>query len=161
MFQAEQEDIFFMEKACKLAEESVEIGGGPFGAVIVLKDGTILGKGRNQVTEKKDPTLHAEIVAIRNACKSVDDFRLSGCTIYSSCEPCPMCLSAIYWARIDRVVYGNTREQAKNIGFDDSFIYDEVSKSVEERKIQMEHLNMDMTKNAFDMWTERIVKIEY
>ena len=159
----EEEDLFFMEKACQLAEDSVQKGGGPFGSVIVLKDGTIVGQGRNQVTEKKDPTLHAEIVAIRNACEFTQDFRLSGCTLYSSCEPCPMCLSAIYWARIDKVVYGNTREQAKNIGFDDSFIYEEISKPIEERKIQMTHLtvDMDMTKNAFDMWSEKIVKIEY
>ena len=156
-----EEDLFFIEKVCELAEKSVEQGGGPFGACIVDQKGNIIGEGRNQVTEKKDPTLHAEIVAIKDACHNLNHYSLSGCIIYSSCEPCPMCLSAIYWARLDKIVYANSREDAKSIGFDDSFIYDEVSKSNEERKIPTLPIHLKERKKAFMKWSEKTDKTEY
>jgi len=152
----------FMKKASELSELSLTRGGGPFGAIIVEKgSGEIVGKGHNMVTIKSDPTLHAEIVAISDACHTLNTHDLSGCAIYTSCEPCPMCLSAIYWARIDTVYFGNTKEDAAIIGFDDSFIYDEIKKPVEERAIKMEQIGENLTKVAFDKWESKDDKIPY
>lgn len=128
-------DELFMRKAIELSIQNVDNQGGPFGAVIV-KDGKIVATGVNRVTSNNDPTAHAEVMAIREAAQKLNDFNLTGCTIYTSCEPCPMCLSAIYWARIDKIYYGNTKTDAKNIGFDDSFIYEEIEKPVNQRAIE-------------------------
>lgn len=116
-------DIEFIRRAIALAEVSIEAGGGPFGAVVVHQ-GTVIGEGNNQVTASHDPTAHAEVEAIRNACKKLGGFSLENCTIYTSCEPCPMCLGTIYWARLDRIVYANDRHDAAAIGFDDRHIYE-------------------------------------
>ena len=150
----------FMERAIDCSCENVKNGGGPFGAVIVKND-KIIAEGTNLVTLNNDPTAHAEVVAIRNAAKHLNDFNLSGCEIYTSCEPCPMCLSAIYWARIDKIWYANTREDAKNIGFDDSLIYDEVSKPLEKRQIPISQFMHEEGKKAFKMWEEKEDKTEY
>jgi tRNA(Arg) A34 adenosine deaminase TadA len=151
-----------MQKSCALSEISVKRGGGPFGAVIVNKEtGEIIGKGHNMVTLKKDPTLHAEMVAISDACHTLNTHDLSGCSLYTSCEPCPMCLSAIYWARIDTVYFGNTKEDAARIGFDDSFIYDEIGKTMEERKIKMERMGSEMAAVAFEQWLSKDDKVRY
>jgi len=152
----------YMKKACDLSELSVKRGGGPFGAVIINKEtGEIIGKGHNMVTIKKDPTQHAEMVAISDACHTLESIDLSGCVLYTSCEPCPMCLAASYWAHIDRIYFGNTKEDAARIGFDDSFIYDEIKKSVEERSIKMERMGEDMAAIAFDEWTLKDDKVRY
>jgi tRNA(Arg) A34 adenosine deaminase TadA len=157
-YQAEE----YMKKSCELSELSVKRGGGPFGAVIIEKQsGEIIGKGHNMVTINRDPTLHAEMVAISDACHNLNTHDLSGCAIYTSCEPCPMCLAAIYWARIDEVYFGNTKEDAKRIGFDDSFIYDEIKKPVEERSIKMERMGENLTKVAFQQWADKEDKIHY
>lgn len=150
----------FMLKAISCSCENIELGGGPFGAVIV-KDGKIIAEGSNKVTINNDPTAHAEVVAIRNASQYLQNFNLSGCEIYTSCEPCPMCLSAIYWARIDKIWYANTREDAKNIDFDDSLIYDEVSLPIKERKIPMTQLLRNEGIKAFEKWTSKSDKTEY
>ena len=126
----------FMAKAIELSINSANSIGGPFGSVIV-KDNKIIAEGSNKVTSSSDPTAHGEIVAIREACKKLNTFDLSGCEIYTSCDPCPMCLSAIYWSRLDKIYYANTREDAKNIDFDDSFIYLEIPKKIGDRKIKM------------------------
>ena len=152
----------YMKKACELSELSVIRGGGPFGAVIVQKEtGEIIGKGHNMVTMKNDPTLHAEMVAISDACHALDSYDLSGCVLYTSCEPCPMCLAASYWAHIDRIYFGNTKEDAARIGFDDSFIYDEIKKSVEERSIKMEQMGSGSAAVAFKEWVEKDDKVTY
>jgi tRNA(Arg) A34 adenosine deaminase TadA len=150
-----------MKKACELSELSIQRGGGPFGCVICGPDGSIVGKGHNMVTINIDPTQHAEIVAIRDACHYLDTFDLSGCILYTTCEPCPMCLSAIYWSHINNVYYGNTRNDAKNIGFDDDYIYEEISKPVKERSIKMERIGEDDAKYAFEIWLEKDDKIRY
>ena len=151
----------YMKEACDLAENSIQKGGGPFGCVITDSNNNIIGKGHNRVTIDNDPTLHAEIVAIKDACQNKNTFNLSGSTLYTSCEPCPMCLSAIYWARIDTVFYGNTRVDASNIGFDDSFIYEEVNKPIEERCIKMEQVGYDSAKKAFEIWKTFEKRIDY
>ncbi len=150
----------FMRRAIELSLKSVENGGGPFGAVIV-KDGKIIAEASNSVTKDNDPTAHAEVNAIRQAAKKLGTFDLSGCEIYTSCEPCPMCLGAIYWARLDKIYYANTREDAKNIGFDDSFIYDEISKPVDQRSIPTIQFMRDEALKAFKAWEEKEDKIEY
>ena len=132
----------FMAKAIELSINSANTIGGPFGSVIV-KDNEIIAEGSNIVTSSNDPTAHGEVVAIREACKKLNTFDLSGCEIYTSCEPCPMCLSAIYWSRLDKIYYANTREDAKNIDFDDSFIYLEIPKKISERKIKMTQMLRD------------------
>jgi guanine deaminase len=134
--------------------------GGPFGAVIV-RDGEIIAEGWNEVTSSNDPTAHGEVTAIRRACEKLGTFSLKGATIYSSCEPCPMCLSAIYWARLDRLVFANTRQQAAAIGFDDEFLYQEVPKPIAERSIPTEHLALSEADEVFDMWMKKADKIEY
>ncbi len=150
----------YLMKAIKLAKKSVVKGGGPFGAVIV-KDGVVIAQGHNCVTLHNDPTAHAEVSVIRKACKKLHTFDLSGCEIYSSCEPCPMCLAAIYWARIGKIYYGCTKADAKNIGFDDSFIYDEISLIPEERTIPAVHFLHDEALQAFQLWDKKDDKVEY
>ncbi len=149
-----------MRKAIELAEENVDNGGGPFGAVIA-RDGKIIATGVNRVTANHDPTAHAEVSAIRAACKELGTFDLSGCEIYTSCEPCPMCLGAIYWAHIDKMYYGNDKADAKRIGFDDSFIYDEIALSPSERKLESKRILKEEAAKAFDMWTNKDDKVEY
>ena len=150
----------FMSRAIELSIESVNKGGGPFGSVIV-KDNKIISEGFNKVTSTNDPTAHGEIVAIRNSCKILNNFSLKGCDIYTSCEPCPMCLSAIYWARIDRVYYANTRNDAKKINFDDSLIYEQLTKNIEERKIKMIQLMRNEALKAFELWDKKTDKVKY
>lgn len=134
--------------------------GGPFGCIIV-KDGKIVGKGNNKVTSTNDPTAHAEVNAIRDACKNLNSFQLEGCDIYTSCEPCPMCLGAIYWARPDKVYYGSNQADAAHIGFDDQFIYDEISLPNNERKIPFEQLGREIALEPFKQWNKKEDKIDY
>lgn len=157
-----QKDIHagYMVKAINLAKKSVEKGGGPFGAVIV-KDGIIVAQGGNCVTLNNDPTAHAEVTTIRKACKKLQTFDLSGCEIYTSCEPCPMCLSAIYWAHIDKIYYGCTKTDAKDIGFDDSFIYDQIDLKSEKRSIPASNILRDQAIEAFRLWENKEDKTEY
>jgi tRNA(Arg) A34 adenosine deaminase TadA len=150
----------FMAKAIELSINSANTVGGPFGSVIV-KDDKIIAEGSNKVTYSNDPTAHGEIVAIREACKNLNTFDLTGCEIYTSCEPCPMCLSAIYWSRLDKIYYANTREDAKNIDFDDSFIYSEIPKKIDERKIKMIQMLRDDALKAFEIWDKKTDKIKY
>lgn len=151
----------FMRRAIALAEKNVtDNGGGPFGAVVV-HDGRIIGEGTNQVTGTHDPTAHAEVVAIRAACSELSDFSLVGAEIYASCEPCPMCLSAIYWARIDRIFFGNTKTDAAAIGFDDDHIYREIPLPISERAIPTERLLADEAIAAFNAWENSDDKVEY
>ena len=131
-----------MKRAIQLSIDSVKSGGGPFGAVIVKND-KIIAEGSNKVTSTNDPTAHGEIVAIREACKKLNNFNLDGCTIFSTAEPCPMCLSAIYWARINEIYYANTRDDARKIDFDDSLIYLELQKNIDKRKIPMTQMMRD------------------
>jgi len=154
-------DRTFMTRAIELAKMGVEMNlGGPFGCVVV-KDDIIIGEGNNRVTSTNDPTAHAEIVAIREACKSLDAFQLDGCTVYTSCEPCPMCLGAIYWARPERVFYACTREDAANIGFDDDFIYEELEKANDQREMVLMNLMRDEALEVFDNWSSKTDKVEY
>ena len=150
----------FMQRAIELSIESINSGGGPFGSVIV-KDEKIISEGMNRVTVDNDPTSHGEIVAIRNACKKLNTFNLSNCSLYSSCEPCPMCMSAIYWSRIGKVYYANTRDDAKKINFDDSLIYSEIPKKNEYKKILMKQIMRNEALKAFELWDKKIDKIEY
>ena len=150
----------FMAKAIELSINSANTIGGPFGSVIV-KDNKIIAEGSNKVTFLNDPTAHGEVVAIREACKKLKTFDLSGCEIYTSCEPCPMCLSAIYWSRLDKIYYANTREDAKNIDFDDSFIYLEIPKKIGDRKIKMTQMLRDDALKAFEIWDKKVDKIKY
>ncbi|MCU1284995.1 MAG: tRNA-specific adenosine deaminase [Acidobacteriales bacterium] len=151
----------FMAEAIALSLQNVRSGnGGPFAAVIV-KGGQIIARGVNRVTATNDPTAHAEVVAIREACTTLKTFQLTGCEIYTSCEPCPMCLAAIYWARPDRVYFGNTKEDAADAGFDDSFIYDEIEKPVNGRKIPLQQLMRGEAIRAFEEWAKSPNKVEY
>ena len=150
----------FMREAIRLSIENVKNGGGPFGAVIV-KDDQIIATGVNRVTANHDPTAHAEVSAIREACRRLDTFDLEGCEIYTSCEPCPMCLGAIYWAHIDKIYYGNNKTDAAAIGFDDSFIYDELALPREERQKAMVKLLPEEAIAAFELWTKTTDKTEY
>lgn len=150
----------FMREAIRLSIENVKNGGGPFGAVIV-KDDQIIATGVNRVTANHDPTAHAEVSAIREACRRLDTFDLGGCEIYTSCEPCPMCLGAIYWAHIDKIYYGNNKTDAAAIGFDDSFIYDELALPREERQKAMVKLLPEEAIAAFELWTKTTDKTEY
>jgi guanine deaminase len=150
-----------MRRAITLAEKNVAAsGGGPFGAVVV-HNGRIIGEGTNQVTGSHDPTAHAEVVAIRAACSELGTHSLAGCEIYASCEPCPMCLSAIYWARIDLIFYGNTKTDAAAIGFDDDHIYREIPLPISERAIPTQQLLADEAITAFQAWETADNKIEY
>jgi len=151
----------FMREAIRLSVENVKSGnGGPFAAVIV-KDNKIIARGTNRVTTTNDPTAHAEVVAIREACKELNAFQLEDCEIYTSCEPCPMCLGAIYWARPKKIYFANTREDAAHIGFDDSFIYDEIGLDFTKRSIDTEHILRDEALEAFQAWKAKTDKIEY
>ena len=150
----------FMSEAIKLSRESVKNGGGPFGAVIV-KDGKIIAKSANSVTTDNDPTAHAEVNTIRKACKELNTFDLKGCEIYTSCEPCPMCFGAIYWARLDKLYFGNNKTDAKNIGFDDSFIYEEIALPYEKRTIPNIQISRNEALEAFKDWENKTDKIEY
>lgn len=154
-----QEEMF-MKEAIRMSRESVENGGGPFGAVIV-KAGEIIAKASNKVTQDNDPTAHAEVTAIRTAAKKLKTFNLSGCEIYTSCEPCPMCFGAIYWARLDKLYFAGTKADAKDIGFDDSFIYEEIELPYDKRKIPNIQLLRDEALKAFQDWKEKDDKIEY
>ena len=150
----------FMIKAIELSVKSIKMGGGPFGAIVV-KDNEIIGEGNNSVINSNDPTAHAEIVAIRKACSSINSYDLSGAVIYSSCEPCPMCLSAIWWARIRKIYFGNTREDASKIGFDDAMIYDELTRPIEQRKLPIVQILHNESIKAFKIWEEYPGKIMY
>jgi guanine deaminase len=151
----------FMRAAIALAEKNVADGvGGPFGAVIV-RDGEIIGEGTNLVTSANDPTAHAEVVAIRRACEKLGTYNLEGCEIYTSCEPCPMCLSAIYWARLDRICYGNTKVDAAEIDFDDDFLYTEIPKPIAERSIPTEQMLHEESIKAFQAWAVSEDKVPY
>lgn len=152
---------YWMETAVREAYENVRLAqGGPFGAIVV-KDGKIIGTGRNLVTSLNDPTAHAEVQAIREACRHLGDFQLKGCTIYTSCEPCPMCIGAIYWARPDAVYYACTKEEAAGIGFDDQFIYEEIAKPMGQRFIPMEQIKTAESLLPFNAWRASSSKIEY
>ena len=149
-----------MQRAIELSVESVNKSGGPFGSVIVKGD-KIIAEGYNKVTSINDPTAHAEIIAIRQACKNINDFNLSDCELYSTCEPCPMCLSAIYWARIEKIYYANTRDDAQKIDFDDSLIYSELLKNVKKRKIPMVQMMRDEALKTFELWDKKTDKVKY
>ena len=149
-----------MRKAIALSVENVAQGGGPFGAVIA-RDGEIVATGVNRVTANCDPTAHAEVSAIRAAAQKLGTFDLSGCEIYTSCEPCPMCLGAIYWAHLDRMYYGNSKMDAASIGFDDAFIYDELDLKISDRQLKSEVLLPEEAIKAFEDWTDKEDKIEY
>lgn len=154
-------NAFFMREAIRLSRDKMRCGaGGPFGAVIVRK-GKIIARGWNRVTSANDPTAHAEITAIRAACRKLKTFQLDGCELYTSCEPCPMCLSAIYWARLKMVFYANTRRDAARIQFDDNFIYGEVSRPVSRRKIPMNQLLRPEALKVFAEWKIKTDKIAY
>lgn len=150
----------FMKAAVELALDNINHGGGPFGAVIV-KDGKIVGQGCNSVTNHLDPTAHAEVMAIRNTCRELGTFILEGCEIYSSCEPCPMCLSAIYWAHIDRIYYACTKHDAAEAGFDDSFIYKQLDLPADKRKIVAEEHDRESSQKIFEKWMNKEDKTEY
>ena len=151
----------FMARAIQLSIDNVHSGrGGPFGAVVV-KAGAIIGEGANQVTSANDPTAHAEVIAIRQACRKLAAFDLEGCEIYSSCEPCPMCLGAIYWARISRIYFANADEDASKVGFDDSLIYRELAQPPSQRKIPMIQMMREEALAAFRAWESKPNKIEY
>jgi tRNA(Arg) A34 adenosine deaminase TadA len=151
----------FMRRAIALASEGMRSNsGGPFGAVVVL-DGRIVGEGFNRVTSTNDPTAHAEVTAIRAACKALGRFELRGGEIYTSCEPCPMCLAAIYWARLDRMYYGNVRADAARIGFDDQDLYDEVSRPLPARRLRATRMLPDEAHAAFEAWDRKADKVRY
>lgn len=154
-------DEEFMKVAIELAFEGMhENKGGPFGAVVV-QNGVIVGRGYNRVTSTNDPTAHAEIVAIRDACKQLNTFELSDCVIYTTCEPCPMCLAAIYWSHVNKIFYGSTKVDAANINFDDSFIYDEIMKNNSDRKLNMKQISRDETIELFNEWQNKTDRISY
>lgn len=153
-------NIDFMKRAIELSIQNIKNSGGPFGCIIV-KENKIIAEGVNRVTFNNDPTAHAEIIAIRNACKKLNTFNLEKCELYTSCEPCPMCLSAIYWSHIDKIYYGNSRLDASKIGFDDDFIYNELNKDLSSRKIQMKQISQNEAKKAFLDWDKKIDKVEY
>jgi guanine deaminase len=156
-----EKDKYFMRRAIGLAKQGMDSNaGGPFGAVIV-KDGQIIAEGFNKVTSTNDPTAHAEVLAIREACKKLGNHQLDGCTIYTSCEPCPMCLGAIYWARPEKVFYACTREDAARINFDDQFIYEELPKKGNERKISFNEIMRDEAVVVFEEWDKKADKVKY
>jgi tRNA(Arg) A34 adenosine deaminase TadA len=151
----------FIAEAIQLAVDSVDAGiGGPFGAVVV-RDGHIVGRGQNCVTSKHDPTAHAEITAIRDACKALGTFTLAGCDLYASCEPCPMCLAAVYWARIDRLFYAACRDDAAQAGFDDETIYAELGFSIEDRSLPMVRIESELVTRPFEVWKAKADKTPY
>ncbi len=154
-------DRCFLSYAVELSRRQAAAGlGGPFGAIVV-RDGLIIAEGGNEVTAGNDPTAHAEIVAIRRACSSIGNFSLAGATIYASCEPCPMCLAAIYWARLDRLVFANTRAEAAAIGFDDALIYDEIPKPFDQRLLPTLRLALPEALEPFRIWQTSTTKVPY
>ena len=155
-----EQDKNFMREAIRLADESVRNGGGPFGAVIV-KDGEIVAGSSNSVTIDNDPTAHAEVNTIRKACQKLGTFDLSDCVIYTSCEPCPMCLGAIYWAHLKCIYYGNTKKDARDIDFADDFIYEELDKPIDKRSVPFINMLHEEALNSFKLWSEKTDKIEY
>ncbi len=155
------DDHAHLARAVALSREHMQAGaGGPFGAVIV-RDGRVLAEGWNQVTSTNDPTAHAEVTAIRRACAAVGDFALKGATLYTSCEPCPMCLASAYWARVSRIVFANTRQDAAAIGFDDQLLYDEIPKPVSERLVPTLHAPTEEARAVFADWMRKADKIAY
>lgn len=151
----------FMRRAIELAQSGVDDGlGGPFGCVVV-RDGEIVGEGCNQVTSTNDPTAHAEVVAVREACRNLNSFQLTGCDVYTSCEPCPMCLGAIYWARPARIFVAGTREDAAAAGFDDELFYSEIEKPNDDRQLKMESLLREESQKVFERWMAKPDKVEY
>jgi len=150
----------FMRQAIQLAVENIKNGGGPFGAVIV-KDGKVIATGVNRVTANNDPTAHAEVCAIRAACEALGTFTLEGCDIYSSCEPCPMCLGAIYWAHLDHLYYGANKHDAADAGFDDQFIYEELEQPIASRSLTTEILIPQEAQAPFKLWKEYEARTEY
>lgn len=157
----EEKDKVFMDRAIALAQVAIDTGmGGPFGCVVV-KNGEIIAEGHNRVTGTNDPTAHAEVVAIRKACEVLESFQLEGCTIYTSCEPCPMCFGAIYWARPDAVFYGCTRQDAAEIDFDDQFIYDELDKEMGDLKIPFKNIMRSDARVIFERWIQKSDKLQY
>ena len=150
----------YMNLAARLSLENIDRGGGPFGAVIV-RDGEVIATGVNSVTVDNDPTAHAEVNAIRHACGKLNTFRLEGCTVYSSCEPCPMCLSALYWAGVRKIFYGNTKEDADAIDFSDKFIYEELASPAESRRLPEIHVDGSDTIRAFEKWAAKSDKTPY
>jgi tRNA(Arg) A34 adenosine deaminase TadA len=150
----------FMARAIELSLANVRAGGGPFGAVVV-RDGAIVGEGTNRVTASNDPTAHAEVVAIREACSALGSFQLAGCDVYTSCEPCPMCLGALYWARPERIFFANTAADAAAIGFDDREIYEQLRVPREARRLPMIQLMREEAQAAFRAWAEKTDKVEY
>lgn len=158
---SDREEITFMQEAIQISVTNVAEGkGGPFGAIVV-KDGKIIARGANSVTATNDPTAHAEVIAIRNACNSLKTFQLDGCDIYTSCEPCPMCLGAIYWARPARLFYANSKEDAAAVQFDDQFIYEEIAKPITERQLFTKQLLRNEGLEAFVKWSESSLKTDY
>lgn len=155
-----EQDKRWMREAIRLADESVKNGGGPFGAVVV-KDGELVAGSANSVNINNDPTAHAEVNAIRAACRKLNTFDLTGCVIYTSCEPCPMCLGAIYWAHIDCIYYGNTRKDARDIDFADDFIYEELERPLAKRTVPILPLLRDEAIHTFHLWTEKTDKTAY
>ena len=156
-----KEDIIFLRQAIDLAWRGMESGlGGPFGCIVV-RNGEVVGKGSNGVTSTNDPTAHAEIMAIRDACRRLGDYQLTDCTVYTSCEPCPMCLGALYWARPRRVVYAATRQEAAAAGFDDDFIYREIDLQPDQRKISFVHQPEEAAAELFTHWKEKVDKRLY
>ena len=150
-----------MRRAIELAQRGVDDGlGGPFGCVIV-KNGEIVGEGCNEVTSTNDPTAHAEVVAVREACRNLNSFQLTGCDVYTSCEPCPMCLGAIYWARPARIFVAGTREDAAAAGFDDELFYSEIEKPNDDRQLKMESLLREESQKVFESWLQKPDKVEY
>jgi tRNA(Arg) A34 adenosine deaminase TadA len=151
----------FMKQAIALATENVTSGrGGPFGAVIVRGD-AVIATGANEVTATNDPTAHAEVVAIRNACKAINDFCLDGCTIYTSCEPCPMCLAAIYWSRMEGIFFSGTAADAAAAGFDDAFLYEELKKPIKERSVPASPMLEERGTESFDAWRKFAARVDY
>jgi tRNA(Arg) A34 adenosine deaminase TadA len=150
----------YMRMAIDLANQNILNGGGPFGAILVRND-EVIGTGANQVTNRNDPTAHAEILAIREASQHLNNYNLSDCTLYTTCEPCPMCLGAIYWARIPHVYYGNNRQDAADIGFDDDFIYKEIHTPIQKRSILMQPLLSEEALATFKEWSNMPYKTEY
>lgn len=150
-----------MKKACNLATESVVKGCGPFGCIITDENFNIITQEHNRVTELNDPTAHAEINAIRDACKKTNDFKLDGKIVFTSCEPCPMCLSALYWSRVTEIYYSNSRNDAKKIGFDDEYIYDEIKKEIDERNIKIKKISSTNSLESFELWSSKHDKTHY
>lgn len=153
-------DEIYLRQAVEIAKQNIEKGGGPFSAIIV-KDNEVVAQCGNSVTNDNDPTAHAEVNCIRSACKKLNTFDLSGCVIYSSCEPCPMCLSAIYWARLDRLVYAATRQDAAGAGFDDEFIYKEIPLANSQRSLECNHFSLEEGSDPFEIWNSKSDKTEY